>query len=290
MSDLTFRPMTPQDVPVAAAIMESGGWRGRRPFLEWCLTNPAIDPLVGLLDGRLVATGQGTRNGSGANAVGWVGSIFVDPQLRRRGLGQAITEEVCRRLESAGCSTLALIASDLGRPIYVRMGFRIDAWYQIWEAETTERAPQPREATRLRPMTPADIDRVSELDRRATGEDRSALLRELTETAWLLEADDGGEVLGFLAQAHPENGTIVAPHPADAAVLLDLLRKRAHGQAPMARAALVRPPDGEPDPQARQLLADKGWQPHFETPRMLRGPAIDWDPTLIWGVLGFAFG
>jgi len=286
MMSLEIRPMTPDDVPAAAAVMESGGWRGRGPFIEWCLANPTIDPLVGLLDGRLVATGQGARNGP----VGWVGSIFVDPTLRRRGYGQAITDEVCRRLEAAGCTTLALIASDLGRPIYAAMGFRIDAWYQIWEAAPQETGPRPRAGTRLRAMTGADADRVGALDRRATGEDRRGLLRELTDSTWLLETDDGEEPLGFLAQAHPESGTIVAPDPDDAAILLDLLRKRVHGIGEVARAALVRPNDGEVSPTARALLAGRGWQPRFETPRMLRGPSIEWDPSLIWGVLGFAFG
>ncbi len=286
MSDLTIRPMTPDDVAVAAAVMESGGWRGRGSYIAWCLANPTIDPLVGLADGRLVATGQGARNGP----VGWVGSIFVDPAMRRRGYGQAITQEVCRRLEAAGCTTLALIASDLGRPIYTAMGFRIDAWYQIWEAPPLEAEPMPPAGTRLRAMTSADVDRVGALDRRATGEDRRGLLRELTDSTSLLETDDGAEILGFLAQARAEAGTIVAPDPGDAAVLLDLLRKRVYGVAAAARAALVRSPDGEVAPRARALLADRGWHPSFETPRMLRGPSIDWDPTLIWGVLGFAFG
>jgi GNAT superfamily N-acetyltransferase len=290
MNELAIRPMNPADVVAAAAVMDSGGWRGRTPFLEWGLANPAIEQVVGELDGRIVSIGQGAINPAPHGSVGWVGSIFTDPTLRGRGYGRAITEEVCRRLEGAGCRTLALIASDLGRPIYTAMGFRIDAWYQIWEADTTAEEPRPPEATRLRPMTPGDVDRVGELDRRATGEDRRALLRELTENAWLLEDGDGCEVLGYLAQVHPENGTIVAPDPADAAFLLNLLRKRAHGRGSLARAALVRPPDGETDPRARRMLAEAGWRPAFETPRMLRGPSIDWDPTLIWGVLSFAFG
>jgi hypothetical protein len=38
------------------------------------------------------------------------------------------------------------------------------------------------------------------------------------------------------------------------------------------------------------VLERRGWGPTFATPRMLRGKSIEWDPTLIWSLLGFAFG
>jgi GNAT superfamily N-acetyltransferase len=288
--DLEIRDMTLADVPSAAAVMASGEWPGRTAFLEWTLANPTIEPLVGELDGRIVATGLGVTNGGPNGPIGWIGMIFVDPALRRRGYGRAITEEVCRRLEAGGCRTLALIASNLGQPVYAQMGFRIDAWYQIWEAPTVEVEPAAPEGTRLRPMTAGDVDRVGLLDRRATGEDRRGLLASLAGKSWLLETEDGAEILGFLARERTDGGTIVAADPDDAALLLDLLRKLAHGHGPVARAALVRAPDGEVSPAARELLANHGFAPAFETPRMLRGNPHDWDPSLIWGILGFSFG
>lgn len=286
MSDLQIREMSRDDIPAATAVMATGEWPQRRSFLEWALANPTIEPLAGLVDGRLVATGIGTRNGQ----VGWVGMIFVDPAMRRRGYGRAITEEVCRRLTATGCRTLTLIASNLGRPVYSQMDFRIEAWYQIWEAPTTPDEPKAVEGTRLRPVTAADVDRIALLDRRATGEDRRGLFATLTDRSWLLETDDGSEILGFLAQERADSGTIAALAPDHAARLLDLLRKSGHGQVERVRAAVVRPADGEVKESVRKLLADQGWTPAFETPRMLRGPSYDWDPSLIWGILGFSFG
>jgi GNAT superfamily N-acetyltransferase len=293
--DLDIRNMTLADVPAAVAVMDSGEWPGRTRFLEWALANPTIEPLVGERDGRIVATGLGVTNGGPNGPIGWVGMIFVDPALRRRGFGRAITEEVCRRLEAGGCRTLALIASNLGQPVYAQMGFRIDAWYQIWEAPTLAGTPgtgaelPAPDDRRLRPMMADDVDRVGALDRRATGEDRRGLLASLTGKSWLLESPEGA-LLGFLARQGDTGGTIITAHPDDAALLLDLLRKLAHGRSPVARAALVRPPDGEVSPVARELLASHGWAPAFETPRMLRGDPHDWDPSLIWGILGFSFG
>lgn len=281
MSEFEIREMTEADIDAAVELRHSGGWDERRSSLELTLATANCRPLVGVRDGAIVATGQGVVNGP----VGWVGSIFVDARLRRQGLGGAMTEEVCRGLESAGCRTLALIASDLGRPIYEKMGFRIDATYQIHEAAPLPTAPAPPPGTALRRMRPADMDRVGELDFRATGEDRRALLGALVDRGWLLETDDGQVLLGFLVSIQSGSAALIAPNPDDAACLLDLLRHLADGRTRAVRAAVV-----SSHTAGLRLLETRGWTGAFEMPRMLRGPAIAWDPTLIWSLLGFAFG
>jgi GNAT superfamily N-acetyltransferase len=283
MPDLQIRAMTPADTEPVLALYRTGHWVERRPFLERVLAMPVCQPIVGTLDGAVVGTGLATVNGS----VGWVGSIFVHPDYRHRTFGRALTDAVCERLEAAGCRTLALIASEYGRPLYLKMGFRIDAVHQVFEAAPSATSLALLPGKTLRRMRPDDIDRVGALDRRATGEDRRGLLGGLVDEGWLLEAGDspGGELLGFLISIMPESGTIVAPDPEDAACLLDLLRNRAAGRTKVARAVVV-----GTHTAGMQLLAERGWAQTFSTPRMLRGPGIDWDPTLIWSVLGFAFG
>src|SRR5664280_192366 len=125
---ITFeiRDMTPADIDPAVAMYGAGGWGERREYLEWELANPAIQILVGLRDGAVVATGMATINGD----VGWIGSIFVDRTMRSQGYGRALTEAACERVEAAGCRTQALIASPYGKPLYDKMGFRVDALYQ----------------------------------------------------------------------------------------------------------------------------------------------------------------
>ncbi len=279
MAELEIRDMTAADVDAAAALYRSGGWEERRSFLQTLLANPACQQLVGLHDGAVAATGLATTNGS----VGWIGSIFVDSSLRSRGFGRAITEAVCARLDAAGCATQALIASTYGRPLYEKMGFRIDAWYQILESLPLDAAPTPPAGTTLRRMGPGDIDRVGRLDLRATGEDRRGLLGPLAGSGWLLEGGD--ELLGFLVQILPECAALIAPDRAAAECLLDLLRHLGRGRAKTVRAAVVSGNDS-----AQRRLESLGWSPTFAIPRMLRGESIPWEPTHIWSLLGFAFG
>jgi GNAT superfamily N-acetyltransferase len=279
MAELEIRPMTPADVEPAEAMYRAGGWGERREYLEWELANPAIGMLVGMRDGSLVATGTASIHGP----VGWVGSIFVDISLRSRGYGRAMTEAACALIDSAGCRTQALIASTFGKPLYDDMGFRVDEQYQILEAGPLATAPNPPPGRILRSMRPDDLDRVHALDRRATGEDRGRLLDSLAPSGWVVES--GGELGGYLVSILPSSGAVVAPEIDDAACLLDQLRHLGLGRAKAVRAAVPLTHES-----GRHGLERRGWSPAFQTPRMLRGPQIDWEPTLIWGVLGFAFG
>ncbi|MGD0017776.1 MAG: GNAT family N-acetyltransferase [Candidatus Limnocylindrales bacterium] len=279
MTDIDIRAMTQADIEPAAAVYRSGGWGERREMLEWALANPATQVLVGVVDGSVVATGMATINGP----VGWVGSIFVDTTCRNRGYGRAMTEAACALIDAAGCRTQVLIASKYGKPLYDKMGFRVEEHYQILEAPPLAAPPVPPPGRILRPMSPEDLDRVCALDCRATGEDRSCLVGSIAGSGWVLESAD--ELRGFLVSIHPDSGALVAIDIGAAVCLLDQLRYRAGGRAETVRAAV--PHGHEAGWRGLELL---GWNPTFRTPRMLRGPAVDWDPTLIWSVLSFAFG
>ena len=279
MTSLEIRDMTAADIEPAGAMYEAGGWGERREFLEWVLSNPATQPLVGVRNGSVVATGMATVNGT----VGWVGSIFVDRTMRSQGYGRAVTDAVCARLDARGCTTQALIASEHGKSLYESMGFRVDTQYQVLEALTVAKPPAVPVGKTLRPMLAEDLDRVCDLDLWATGEDRRMLLGALDGRVWVLEAD--GELLGYLGSIMPDCGALVAPGIEDAACLLEQLRYASYGQAKTVLANV-------PESNAAGIdgLERLGWRPTYQTPRMLRGADIGWNPSLIWSILGRAWG
>jgi GNAT superfamily N-acetyltransferase len=75
---------------------------------------------VGYTDGRPVSSGFGVRTG---RTIG-VYSIATLPDARRRGYGAAMTERVVADGAAAGCDVAILQASEMGQPIYERLGFR----------------------------------------------------------------------------------------------------------------------------------------------------------------------
>lgn len=92
------------------------------------LDRPECVVYVGYADGHPVASGLGWRSG---RTIG-VYSIATVRSARRRGFGAAMTARVVADGVDAGCDLAALQASELGRPIYERQGFRTVVRYAAY--------------------------------------------------------------------------------------------------------------------------------------------------------------
>jgi GNAT superfamily N-acetyltransferase len=278
---LQIRPMTAADVEAAVALAQAQGWRNRLRFYDFVLRVPTAQPLVGEVEGRLVVTGVATANGS----VGWLGAIVVDADHRGRGFGRAMTEDLIRRMRAAGCRTMSLEATDAGRPMYERMGFRVATTYHQLQADHLDSSPEAPPGARLRRLESADLPAVFELDRLATGEDRSAALATLVEwngNSLALERD--GAPSGFLLPSERAYGAIVAPRFEDGVFLLDVHRSLVQTDAHV-RAGIPH----EHEDAWRELLS-RGWHETWRAPRMLLGPDVQWRPDWIWGQISSAMG
>ena len=275
--------MTEADVGPAAALLERGDWGpldARQAFFDFAVRQPNCDAFVADLDGELVGTGVGTANG----LAGWVGTIFVDGSHRGGGLGRALTTAVIERLESRGCSTLVLVATSLGRPIYERLGFDVQSWYVIHEAAGVA---GDGASGRIRPVNTSDLDAMAALDRAATGEDRSdllaALVRASDDGGWTLHAE-GGELDGFVLRP-PWGGGATIARTFDAAT--DVLQHRRERAGPERR---VRAGVLAENVAGIDWLLATGWSEAWRAVRMARGAALDWRPEMIWGQFNFALG
>jgi hypothetical protein len=207
-----------------------------------------------------------------------------------------MTEELIRRLRAAGCETLSLEATDAGRPLYERLGFRMTTCYHQLEAGHLAEPPATPAGTRVRRLEPTDIPDVSELDRQATGEDRRVPLAALAESGgWILEDDSAGPrpdpnaaaprgLRGFLLPAERSYGAVIAPRFEDGLFLLDLHRSIVPGDGHV-RAGIPH----EHEAGWRELEA-RGWRETWRAPRFLLGPEPAWRPAWIWGQVNSAMG
>ena len=286
MARPVLRAMTEADVGPAAALLERGDWgpvRARAAFFDFAVRQPNCDTLVADLDGELFGTGVGSANGS----AGWVGTIFVDAAHRGGGLGRALTQAVIERLESRGCSTLVLVATQLGRPIYDKLGFDVQGWYVIHEAAGIEAGEGNGAAIRTQPIAASDLEAVAALDRTATGEDRSALLATLSRAAddagWTMRGE-GGELDGFVLRP-PWGGGATIARSFDAAIAVLHHRRERAGPDRRVRAGVL----DENTPGIEWLRAN-GWSEAWRAVRMARGAPLDWRPEMIWGQFNFALG
>ena len=281
----SIRRMTLADVDRTADAMRREGWGDRRVKLRFVADHAQCAPLIAEADGSVVGTGVGTFNGP----VGWIGTIWVDPDWRRRGLGRALTLATMEAGEATGCRAFVLVATRVGQLLYEGLGFEVQSWYRIKEAPGLGPAASPcltaDTARRSRPFRPSDLPAMAALDQAATGEDRRHLLAAFAApaTAVCVERVDGS-LGGFAVRAPWGGGATIAPDPDDAMAVLTA-RRLVAGPDGRVRAGLLADNDA-----GLERLAAAGWTDVWQAPRMIRGPMPDWNPSAIWGQFDHAVG
>ncbi len=88
------------------------------PSLDAAL-DPAVALFVGYDEGTPVATSRIARHGD----VGDINGIVTAPAQRRRGFGTAMTWVAIAEGARRGCMAMTLTATEMGYPVYLRMGF-----------------------------------------------------------------------------------------------------------------------------------------------------------------------
>ena len=277
--------MAAVDIEPASVAMATDHWGDRRTWFTFAVHSPACRAFVAVdADGGIAGTGVATINGP----VGWIGTIWVRSDLRRRGLGSALTAATIDVAEAGGCRTLVLVATDQGRPLYEGLGFEVQTWYRTMEAQglatAASREPTSDGPTLVRAATSADLGDIVALDREATGEDRSVVLRGLVDPEATRVVAAEGHVRGFLARAPWGGGATIAPRLEDAMALITA-RRIATAPGRRVRCGIL-----VDNLAGAAALERAGWTEAWRAPRLIRGDALDWHPEHIWGQFNHALG
>ena len=284
---IRIRPMTAADVvPLTDAIV-ADHWGERRSWFDFVVGHPACRPLVAEDgDGRQLGSAVATINGP----VAWIGTIWVVPDRRREGIGERLTEVVLDVAGDAGCRTAVLVATDVGRPLYEKLGFELQTSIVVVEAPGTGAdasgvaAGGPADP-RVRPFRPDDLGAMARLDRAATGEDRRHLLLAFATPASATVLDDpAGGIRGFVVRAPWGGGATIAPEPVTALALLEARRRRTGPDRHVRAGVLAENASG------LVRLAAAGWTEAWRAPRLVRGAPLAWQPDAIWGQFNHALG
>lgn len=274
-----IRPLTSADVEPTSAAILADHWGDRRAWFEYVVASPAAKGFVAeAADGSIAGSAVAAIHGP----VAWIGTVWVHPDARRQGLGVALTEVAMAAADEAGCVSQVLVATDAGRPLYERLGFEVQTWYRTMEAPgRTGQTP----AT-VRAFREDDLPRMAALDAQATGEDRRVALAAFAApgTTRVLEDGPGGDIRGFVVRAPWGGGATVATSIEAARTIL-ASRLVAAGPERTVRCGIVL----DNGAGAAALEAD-GWTEAWRAPRLIRGAALTWEPTMLWGQFNHAMG
>ena len=171
------RRLGPGDLKGCVALSVDRGWLPERS--KWSLLLAASETFgVDAPDGRGLA-GAVVLTRWGADLAS-VGMMLVAARYGRRGLGRALMEHV---IAEAGDATVTLFATDMGRPLYEKLGFqpvrRNVSFVGAFRPGASPPAGPAGPAGCARAATEADLPAMLAVDRAAFGADRGRILTRL---------------------------------------------------------------------------------------------------------------
>jgi GNAT superfamily N-acetyltransferase len=264
-----------RDEPVTRTLDEAGFGPHVGRLLSYPRDSPHGEMLVAVSRGKLV----GGACCASFGATGWIGALGVLPRARRHGVGDLLTRAAVSWLEERGARTSLLYATDMGRPVYQRVGFVTEAPARAWRG--TPPSPSPDEAGQIRRLRPSDRDALLALDRSVTGEDRSAVFDLLPALlGFALERD--GALAGFALNTPWGAGPAVLGVDLDAG--LSVLRALAREPQPLT---ITTPDDNE---AAWRTLRTWGFQPVNTAVRMRFGDPVEHRSDQLFGLFNLFWG
>ncbi len=217
------------DIPLVMRLKELARWNQTQTDLRRLLCLEPNGCFCATVDGCLVGTTTTTTYG---RELAWIGMVLVDPQYRHRGIATRLMRGALEYLSEIGVAAVKLDATPDGRPLYEKLGFRIESLIERWVG-VAQNAPAVDYST----LNSSERRELLVLDRLAFGADRSKLVEMLVEDAYIPPAvtrEPDGRLEGYALARRGSDATYVGPLVATVAAspkaLLDQLLSRLTGQ------------------------------------------------------------
>ena len=209
-------PFAPAHLPAALRLSEQVGWPHR--VEDWEL-NLSLSDGVAVLEGEdLVGTAFCTRFGD----VALLNMIIIDEQRRGRGLGRRVMEEAIALAED---SEMRLVATPEGMPLYCKLGFVAVGQIVQHQGIALDTIPELQVGS----GAAEDVERLTAMDRDATGMERGELLRRIAGQGQVLLAAGGFAMLRDFGRGHVLGPVVARDEKTARALIAEGVRRCAGG-------------------------------------------------------------
>src|SRR6476660_665890 len=96
-------------------------WTDIRPYFYYYSASNFCRPLKICENAKVIAVGTNIQHQDSA----WLAHIIVHPEYRNRGLGREMASALIDNLDTKRFSTIYLDATDMGYPVYRKLGFEV---------------------------------------------------------------------------------------------------------------------------------------------------------------------
>jgi RimJ/RimL family protein N-acetyltransferase len=126
---MTLRLLTPRDIPATLALAHAAGWNQTGDDIAMLLRlAPEGCFCIEVEDGIAATTTLLPLNPQ----LAWLGMVLTGAAHRRRGFARQLVRRALDYALELGIATVKLDATDMGRPLYLEMGFRDEQPIERW--------------------------------------------------------------------------------------------------------------------------------------------------------------
>lgn len=183
------------------AELQPNGWPDMLPAISYYVQSPNCFPVKLIYQNKIIGIGTTIIN----NNTAWLAHIIIHPDFRNEGFGRFITQKLVKSLFEKNIETIYLLATELGLPVYEKIGFLVETEYLFFKDFKSDKSIGV--SNNIVPFIDEYKSQILALDYNASGENRIQLIEpNLTECFVYL---NGEIVEGFYLPTLGE-GMIVA--------------------------------------------------------------------------------
>lgn len=175
---MTLEPITFNDLDEIRNLQPKD-WGNIIPDIEFYLKSTFCNPIKATIDNKIAGIGTLII----FENTSWIAHIIVDSNYRNKGVGSRIVNELLRKIKENSIETCSLIATDLGKPVYLKAGFRIETEYIFLQRE--KQWIDCPVSENVIPFEEKYRTAIYELDKKISGENREMLLKNYLDTSML---------------------------------------------------------------------------------------------------------
>lgn len=245
-------------------------WYDIMPTIRYYTETDFCFPIKVTLNEKIAGIGTAIIH----NDVAWLAHIVVHPENRNQGIGKLITEELVSNSKQKNCSTIYLIATSLGEPVYKKAGFETETEYLFFKDLKTDHNYKPIE--NIIAYTDDFKSQVADFDKQVSGEDRMTHLEQYLSGGFIYLEDN--KVKGFYLPSFGEG--LISALNNEAGIALMKLRLT-------TKDSVSFPVDNI---TAAEFMHENNFKEFKTAKRMRLGKKRNWQPENIYNRIGGNLG
>lgn len=171
------------------ADLQPDGWSNIIPNYDFYIKSSFCFPIKVLVNDDIVGIGATIIH----HEVAWLGHVIVHSAHRGKGIGKDLTQTLIDIGHQHNCETIYLMATELGAPVYSKLGFVTDTEYLFFKDISVDL--ELLNPDRIVSYKPEFKSQISSIDHVATGEDRMMHLEGELENGFVYVNND--KIEGF---------------------------------------------------------------------------------------------